>query len=268
MRCFCYQQLIPCPWVIGLGLSTGGTTLPHSELMGPSEADPIPPPAWSRRKHGQAEQIWVYLGSPVRTSGNDPMNSLHHCGRMSAWSFWEVPCGRRLPGNEANTEKRQSQEKKKKGPRPNNTEPLGPAMPEATYSWPFHSHDHCSPYDAHSRLNWASVTCNNNKSWLMGPTAQNHYISMLLTQEGTGGHPAVLCIHQAFNNGTLVSDYLLMTLASTSHTEIKLAGQHYSKPQDQLTASSWNSILNDGNLKCFLMKRNMVHTRNAKIGQY
>ena len=57
----------------------------------------------------------------------------------------------------------------------------------------------------------------------MGPTAQNHKTSTLLTQEGPGGHPAVLCTHQAFNNGTLASEYLLMTLAPTSQTEIKLA---------------------------------------------
>ena len=70
--------------------ATGATTPPHSEFTGPSEADPIPPPSWSGRKHRQAEQRWVYLGSPVRTSGNDKL-ALHRCGRMSAWSFWEVP---------------------------------------------------------------------------------------------------------------------------------------------------------------------------------
>ena len=107
----------------------------------------------------------------------------------------------------------------------------------------------------------------------MGPTAQNHKTSTLLIQEGTGGRPAVLCTHQAFNNGTLVNEYLLMALTPTSQAEIKLAWQHDSKPQDQLTASSWKSILNDGSLKCFLMKSNtdynhVVHTRNTKIGQY
>ena len=52
-----------------------GTTPPHSQSMGPGEADPISPPSRSRREHGQAEQILVCLGSPVRTSGNDKLRS-------------------------------------------------------------------------------------------------------------------------------------------------------------------------------------------------
>lgn len=71
------QHLIPCLWLTALGLLIRGPPLPTlMGHIGPCEADPIPPPSSSRRKHmAQAGQTEVFLGSTVGTSGNDRLGS-------------------------------------------------------------------------------------------------------------------------------------------------------------------------------------------------
>lgn len=243
IRCFCYPASDSPPMGNSTWPSHWGTTPPHSQSMGPGEADPISPPSRSRREHGQAEQILVCLGSPARTSGNDKL-SLHSCGRMSAWSFWEVPCGGSLPGNEANIEKNKAKRRKEWDQDLITLSPwVQPCLKLSTLG-PSTYVSHYIPYAAYSRLNCVSVTCNNNKSWLMEPlqriTRSPSYKKALEAIQQCFAHikhSTVLC--WPMND-------LFITLAPTSQTEVKLSWQHYSKPQDKPTASSWSIILNDG----------------------